>query len=58
MLMHIIDVSLKKVVNKYNTIIKVNCAFIVKQLIAILLGLFLACEIQVFVFEFIIYHQH
>jgi hypothetical protein len=56
--MHVVDVFLKEIVHKHKTIIKVNCRFIVKHLIAILLGLFLAGEIQVFVFEFIIYLQH
>ena len=58
MLTHIIDVFLKEIVCKYKTIIKVDCAFIVKHLVTILLGFFIAYKIQVFVFKFVIYHYN
>jgi hypothetical protein len=58
MMTHIINVFLKEIVCKYKTIIKVDCAFIVKHLVTISLGFFLAYKIQVFVFKFVIYHYN
>jgi hypothetical protein len=49
---------LKEIVHSHDAIIRIDCAFIVKHLIAILLHFFLAHKLQMFVFEFVIYHSN